>query len=71
MRDFYFGRVENTGLGWSDPHFLGVEPPKKDREVAPAQHSFYELESSVLPALGPTQKQKEGTKCPSSISHHR
>jgi len=27
-RDVLLGRGQNTGLGWSDPTFGGLEPPK-------------------------------------------
>jgi len=29
MRDFYFGRGQNTGLGWSDPTFWALSRPKR------------------------------------------
>jgi hypothetical protein len=73
MRDarlLFWARAKHRA-GLERPHFLGVEPPKKTvRSLQPSIH-FYQLESCVLPALGTTQKEKEGTKCQSSISHHR
>lgn len=35
--DDHLGRVQNTGLGWSDPTFAHVSVPKVIRGVAPAQ----------------------------------
>ena len=29
MRDFSFGRGQNTGLGWSDPTFWALSRPKR------------------------------------------
>lgn len=36
-RNDQFGRVQNTGLGWSDPTFVHGSVPKVLRGVAPAQ----------------------------------